>query len=394
MHSRPEQYSRRILLAVTGLSPQVVTETLYALAVRRDPLFVPTEIHLLTTAEGKQRAELALLSEDPGWFHRLCGDYGLPPILFDASHIHTIADEQGKALDDIRTPADNERLADRVTEKVREFTADEKAALHVSIAGGRKTMGFYLGYALSLFGRPQDRLSHVLVSEPYESSWDFFYPTPYARVITTRDNKLADTRDAQVELAEIPFVRLRHGLDDGLRQGGATFSEAVAAAQRALQPPELVIDREGKRILAGGTLIELPPAQLALLSLFAQRLIQGDEALAAPGKYAPDKVWSERFLAQYRVIRGNALDDIERTEQALRDGMDGEYFSSTKSKLHRILKNRLGAVARLYYIDDGGTRPRRYSLKLPRDAVRFGRLAGAGLGDHKAQNEHPEEDPT
>ena len=87
MRRRPEQYSRRILLAVTGLSPQVVTETLYALAVRRDPPFVPTEIHLLTTAEGKQRAELALLSEDPGWFHRLCDDYGLPPIRFDAHHI-------------------------------------------------------------------------------------------------------------------------------------------------------------------------------------------------------------------------------------------------------------------------------------------------------------------
>ena len=394
MRRRPEQYSRRILLAVTGLSPQVVTETLYALAVRRDPPFLPTEIHLLTTAEGKQRAELALLSEDPGWFHRLCDDYGLPPIRFDAHHIQAIVDTQGQALDDIRTPADNERLADRVTEKVRELTADEKAALHVSIAGGRKTMGFYLGYALSLFGRPQDRLSHVLVSEPYESSWDFFYPTPYARVITTRDNKLVDTRNAQVELAEIPFVSLRHGLDDRLRQGGATFSEVVAAAQRALQPPELVIDREGKRILAGGTLIELPPAQLALLSLFAQRLIQGDDALVAPGKYAPDKVWAERFLAQYHAIRGNALDDVERTEQALHDGMDGEYFSSTKSKLHRLLKNHLGEAARPYYIDDGGARPRRYSLKLPRDAVRFGRLAGAGLGDHKAQNEHPEEAPT
>jgi CRISPR-associated protein (TIGR02584 family) len=28
--------------------------------------------------------------------------------------------------------------------------------------GERKTMGFYVGYALSLFGRAQDRLSHVI----------------------------------------------------------------------------------------------------------------------------------------------------------------------------------------------------------------------------------------
>jgi CRISPR-associated protein (TIGR02584 family) len=67
-------------------------------------------------------------------------------------------------LEDIVTEADNVAVADFITEKVRAVTADPEASLHVSIAGGRKTMGFYLGYALSLFGRPQDRLSHVLVS--------------------------------------------------------------------------------------------------------------------------------------------------------------------------------------------------------------------------------------
>jgi hypothetical protein len=34
-HDRRETHERRILLAVTGLSPQIVTETLYALAVER-----------------------------------------------------------------------------------------------------------------------------------------------------------------------------------------------------------------------------------------------------------------------------------------------------------------------------------------------------------------------
>jgi len=372
---RPEWYARRVLLAVTGLSPQVVTETLYALAVKRDPPFVPTEIQLLTTAEGRQRAELALLSEEPGWFRRFCSDYDLPPIRFDAGRIHAITDGSGEALDDIRSVLDNERLADQVTEKVRELTADEHSALHVSIAGGRKTMGFYLGYALSLFGRPQDRLSHVLVSEPYESSWDFFYPTSYSRVITTRDNKLVDTKEARVELADIPFVRLRHGLDDPLREGKATFSEAVATAQRALRPPELVIDLTHRLVRAAGMVFEVPPTQLALLSLFAQRRIKGEGPLPAPAKYVANKAWSKRFLEQYRKIRKNELEEIERTERALRKGMDGDYFSSTKSKLHRTLKRHLGKEAASYCIDDGGTRPRRYSLTLPQQAVRFGKLA-------------------
>jgi hypothetical protein len=38
-------YPRRILLAVTGLTPQVITETLYALAIQRQPAFIPTDIH-------------------------------------------------------------------------------------------------------------------------------------------------------------------------------------------------------------------------------------------------------------------------------------------------------------------------------------------------------------
>ncbi|MGF1642988.1 MAG: CRISPR-associated ring nuclease Csm6, partial [Thiotrichales bacterium] len=160
---------RRILLAVTGLSPQVVTETVYALACHPNEPWIPHEIHLITTREGAERARLALLSGEPGWFHRLRRDYSLPEIAFNTGHIHILSDASGLPLDDIRTPTDNERAADQITDHLRRLTADPGSEVHVSIAGGRKTMGYYLGYALSLFGRPQDRLSHVLVSEPFES---------------------------------------------------------------------------------------------------------------------------------------------------------------------------------------------------------------------------------
>jgi CRISPR-associated protein (TIGR02584 family) len=170
----PTHYQRRILLSVCGLSPQVVTETLFALSQQQTPPFIPTEVHLITTTEGAQRAELALLSKDLGWFHRLCRDCGLEDIAFPRQNIHVVQDANGRALDDIRSLQDNQDAADTITSLVRTFSADPDSALHVSIAGGRKTMGFYVGYALSLFGRPQDRLSHVLVSEPFESSMEFF----------------------------------------------------------------------------------------------------------------------------------------------------------------------------------------------------------------------------
>jgi CRISPR-associated protein (TIGR02584 family) len=83
-----------------------------------------------------------------------------------------VRDAQGQPLADIRSVADSHQAADQITKRVRALSADPDCALHVSIAGGRKTMGYYAGYALSLFGRRQDRLSPGLVSEPFESNLD------------------------------------------------------------------------------------------------------------------------------------------------------------------------------------------------------------------------------
>ena len=368
--TKPADFPRRVLLAVSGLTPQIVTETIYALAADEHAPFVPTEVHLITSAEGAHRAELSVLSDDLGWFHKLCADYHLPGVRFDRSHIHVMRDARGQPMNDIRSPSDNQAAADFITAQVRTITADPACALHASIAGGRKTMGFYLGYALSLYGRPQDRLSHVLVSEPFESSYDFFYPTPYSRVLQTRDGQLADTAMAQVTLADIPFVSLRHGLPTALLAGQASFNDAVAAVRAALAPAQLVLDLSRQRILAAGREVALPPAELALLAVFARRTIQGEGPLPAPTKGVPDAIWAKRYLSEYRRITGT-LADIESTERALRDGMDGEYFSQRKSKLDKRLKTALGPAAEAYRIHDGGTRPRRYALTLVPDAVRF-----------------------
>ncbi len=372
------EFPRRILLSVTGLSPQVVTETVYALIQHPRQPFVPTEVHLLTTREGAERARLALLSEEPGWLRRLRRDYRLPEILFDESCIHVLKAEDGAELDDIRSQEDNRRTADYITETVRRFTEDPDSALHVSIAGGRKTMGFYLGYALSLFGREQDRLSHVLVSEPFESSWDFFYPTPYPRVITTRDNKLADTAEARITLAEIPFVSLRHGQPEHLLTGRAHFTDAVAAARKALGPPSLILDLPGRCVWASGQDFGLPPAELALFSVFARRAKRGEAPLSAPPKDVPDPFWADIYLAELRLIVGE-MADRDETARTLAKGMDGDYFSQRLSKLRKRLRQALGEAAVHYLIDDGGRRPHRYRLALPPESVRFASLHAGTL---------------
>ena len=369
------QYPRRVLLAVTGLSPQVVTETLFALATMR-PDEIPTEVHVVTTVEGAQRAKLALLSENPGWFRRLVADYGLPPVQFVENNLHVLCGQDGQPLTDIRNAADNLSAADGIVALVKTFTADPSASLHVSIAGGRKTMGFFLGYALSLFGRAHDRLSHVLVSEPFESSWNFFYPTPYESVIEARNGELVDCATAEVTLADIPFVSLRHGLPQALLSGSASFRETVEAARLVLGPPELVLDPDHQRVRAGGKVISLPRVQYAMLAVFARRAAAGEPGIGAPAKDVCDMTWGQRYLAELHQTCGTQ-DETDRSNMALRNGMDGAHFSQCLSKLQKSLRLELGTAAGPYLIQDGGTRPRTYRLVLPPDAVSFGKLGEA-----------------
>jgi CRISPR-associated protein (TIGR02584 family) len=346
----PHEHPRRILLCVTGLSPQIVTETIYALAHAQPP-FVPTEVHLVTTSNGARLAKAALLHPDGGQFHTLLADYpaiGRPR--FDDACIHVIQADDAP-LADIRTPEENAAAADAITALVAELTRDETAALHVSIAGGRKTMGFYLGYAFSLHARPQDRLSHVLVSAPFESHPDFFFPPVRPKRLATRDGRHIDTAEAVVTLAEIPVVRLRHGLPEALRQGRAGYNETVAALQGAFAPPHLVIDLSARRVVCGGREVALKPALIAWLACHAQAALDG----------RPLRHWREidpaDYLRLYVRVVGIDAGAFEATQRRLADGMEKEFFEQNNSKLEAALKDQLGPAAAPYLLARAGKRP-------------------------------------
>ena len=361
-------FPRRILLAVTGLSPQILTETLYALGVAAGQgadTFIPTEIHLVTTDSGARLARTALLHPDGGQFHALLADYpqlGRPA--FDERHIHVIRDAQGQPLADIRTPEENAAAADGITALMGQLTRDEHAALHVSIAGGRKTMGFYLGYAFSLFARPQDELSHVLVSSPFESHPEFFYPPAAPRRLATRDGRHIDTADARITLARIPVVRLRHGQPQALLAGQASYGDTVAAIQQSLAPPHLLIDLRQRHVECGGKTVQLPPALLAWLAWWAQNTIE---------QRGPQN-WREadarQFLDLYqRVVTIDAA-AFENAQARLAGGMEKAFFEENNSKLERALKAQLGLAAAPYLLATSGKRPHTArSLSLPAQAI-------------------------
>lgn len=377
----PYHYPRRILLMVTGRTPQVVTETLYALCVRQKPPLIPTEVHLVTTAEGAQDARLALLAPDTGRFHRLCNDYALSGIGFTPEQIHVIRDAEGRPVDDIRMKAEHEACADLITEKVRAFTADDDAALHVSLAGGRKTMTYYLGNALTLFGRPQDRLSHVLVPPPFESNPEFFYPTPYDHPLySNRLERWFDAKDAEVTLADIPFVRLRNSLPSrfkSLEEGQASFTEVVAATQQVFEPPTVTLDfREKGLHLADGRFIALSGADLAFYAWLARRALSRAPAVRIPSK--DQRRWKPPEREEYATYLHEYNAEAERTD--LRDGTGTElraagamtyaFFHQRKSSIRECLEEAIGPLAEAYAVKaiEAG-RPAGYGLDIDRERI-------------------------
>lgn len=374
----PCAYARRVLLCVAGLSPQIITETLYALAVaKREKPWIPTEIHVITTLTGAQQAKLALLAPDRDQFGRLCRDYRLPPIAFDQSSFTVIEDACGMPLADISTPADNEAAGNAILRVVAGYAGDPDCAIHASIAGGRKTMGFFLGYAISLCGRPQDRLSHVLVSEQFESHRDFFYPPPTPMTLQHRDGREISTADARIMLAEIPFIPLRGGLPSDLQDGRAGYAETVRA-YRPINTDETVtiVPRSGV-VEWRGQAIELTPTEMAIYLWLAERRLAPERA--APMDQATGDI--KRLHSEFdRIVRRHfseydrrftPVEKMAETVTAM-DALD-EWLGPHRTRINGKIKARFGNVGvRTIGIQaKGRTCKKVLELSAPAEWIRF-----------------------
>ena len=263
---------KNILVAVTGASPQVLTETLYALHTQGKSF--PDEVWVITTQDAKAMLMQGLFDE--GHWQKLFDDYQMPAVKFDESHIWLIADADGRVLNDAKTESDQSIMADFITQKIAELTVDQGCAIHASLAGGRKTMAFYMGYAMSLYGREQDALSHVFVDDEFEFVKDFYYPTPYDNLITgKRLGASVNTRHAVVTLAEIPFVRMRRHFEQDLLAHiqDASFSKTVALMNAAQQADHLdvAISYKARTLSVLGVDIKLSAKLLALYLMIAEQ---------------------------------------------------------------------------------------------------------------------------
>ena len=273
-----------------------------------------------------------------------------------------ITEENGKPLMDLKTPEDNERSADIICEKIKDFTSMDDTSVHVSIAGGRKTMGFYAGYALSLYGRAQDSLSHVLVQAEFEKAVNFFYPTPEERLVSDRDSKVVgDARDAQVWLAKIPFVRMREAiLPKHQLKKEDSFSEVVQKINESYEDINLELNTFSRKAIVNGKFIidDLPPREWAFLNWFADRRKEGRGGVIAPTKNINERNIDSQQLGHISQLTEEYLAyySDHKNEEDIDISVDKKFFQGAKSRLQTALKETLGIelAAKLNITSDAG----------------------------------------
>jgi CRISPR-associated protein (TIGR02584 family) len=366
------------LLAVCGLSPQVITETLFALHQHGRRV---DAVHLITTREGKDKVLTTLLDPDTGRYFQYLKEYGIAPqsIDFSPRNIHVITDTHGREALDIADESDNENLLRKCLVQAFHLTSKIAQAVYFSVAGGRKTMSACLTLAAQMYGRPRDRIYHVLVSPEFESSPEFYYPPRESRLIELKDKNgnpyFKETRYAEVNLIPLPFVSIRDRLTEEYLRGPLDPATLMASLIREV-PEKLVVNLVEGKVVYRGMELDLMPARLSLYAFFA---LQKKECPSPENRcgdctecYLDLNALFEkqpRISELYRRLAGRRpLEEMSDTGIL---NLNGDNFAMYKSKISKNLRDRFGLYAgKDLDIVSTGRRPNtRYGIALDREKI-------------------------
>lgn len=321
-----------ILVSVSGLTPQVITEALYFLSVKKKIRI--NEIYVITTQKGKK--VLQGKANIPGTMNttlkkeisELCKHYKIVEPKFDLSGKHIIAaKEESAELPDIRTDVHNQLFPNKIAEFIKQKTAKPENVLHCLITGGRKSMSVHLAGVLSLFGREKDKLYHILTSEKFE--FKGFYPKTKAEI-------------KSLELSEIPYVRLRSLISPSLSQkelSNKTYIDFVRYTQSRLslvyENKYLLIDLPKRSLIFNDKSVTLEPLQLGLYCLIIQKYFAEKKPVKIQelishqfGKELND--FLKEFIPLYH--------ESDSPRNWRNKGLDDTAFRSKRSKINQKIK--------------------------------------------------------
>ena len=342
---------KKIVLVVgMGTSPAVMTETVWALAHQREPV-VPDEVVVITTKSGKDALCAAIMSGVPSVWNRLKTALAKEKIAIDGklvfgdTSIRVIPDADGNEASDLRTGADNLRAADFMLGELRKYTADSATTVLCSIAGGRKTMSALLFSCMSLLGREEDKVYHVLIPPEYECGMSppFFFPEKGKKheLLSRGQSTVKHVASTKIgiELFEVPFVRMRGWYQDKFKTIPPTYRTLISRVQTVAPPavvyPEIEIDAWNGWVKVDGKLAPMSKPCFAMLLLLADGCLTKDlhkKLLALrkqPGAAKCD--WLASFQEGSRFADENCPEDIYKVQSELRKKLHSAGFSNPES---------------------------------------------------------------
>ncbi len=319
--------TQKVLIAVSGISPAILTETVWALA-QGDAPWIPDQVVAITTRTGKAAIEEKLLGGG-GWelLRANLAKKDLPVegvLAFGASDSIRVIGDGTRDFDDISTPEESGAAADFLLGVLRQYTEQPDTEIVASIAGGRKTMSALMMSCISLLGRTQDRACHVLADDAFVfENRDFLFPC------NQREQKAAN-----IQLCEIPFVRVRGWYEKEYAGVPPSYMTLVNRfTQIAPSPanyPKVTLDLRTGSCSIGEKAVRLTPAEFALLTVVARRVITS----RVPGSWYDLEADMNSLLA-----RTNVPLTVDWFHQ-LKDGkaIDVEEFRKWASSARKKLK--------------------------------------------------------
>lgn len=361
------QHKPITLIATIGSSPAVLTEAVYAL--HKKGQWPITEVVIITTAHGVEKIKEGLFGASRIWI-KLCDELGINPHSINIPSINEISaviDEDGNELNDIRNSADDTIMAAHIQQCVREYTKDDQKRVFALLSGGRKTMSSHLMSAMQLFARRDDRLFHILVSEPYENIHGFYFPTSESQLLEFKTKKgdvigTYDAKDAEIDLIDIPFIRLRPFLERQIDYS-KSFDELIAVADEKLQSQgsypvhdlHLHLNGSDSMVYVNGMEygFKLEPRQMSIFALYCWLNIQQGLMYDVAWKDVvvdPDRRQALHIF--YRTARygnfKNVADDETRTmnlEDIKDEWLDYDYwFDKADKPIKRSLNKELSVM--------------------------------------------------
>lgn len=355
---------KTVLISLVGTTPAVLTETVWALAIQEEPL-VPDRIIALTSAPGSALLRKQLF-EDGHWerMKKALQERGTPlegKLRFGntGDSIRVFPSRCGeRELDDVRSEEDNEAVADFFMELIRGFTSDDTTDLIVSIAGGRKTTSALLHSVMTLLGRAQDRINHILIDDPWITQQGFLYPGCSGEFIDSKTGQPLSSRDAELLLVDVPFVPLRYLFKQDLQAAAGNFVELMnrlrIRSANVNEDLSIALDPAKGSLRVNGEAVSLSDREYLFYLAFARRAKLGKPPLKAFPEIETDmRSTREHYLApekfghwSYEALdRFDAEEDPRRLASAIRVKLGDCGFA--EGQVARLVPRRGGLAIEL-----------------------------------------------